>query len=257
MGGVFSGRVGRCTGCNGPVQASWLGDTPYWLAAAQDVRSKQCPSFQNMSLADRPHTHTHTRRWLVYFVFPVFCTSCMILKGIVLFKRGTIADKEVGRSGTQGRVAGFSAGPDERMTRAAVTRARHELGLASRQAPRTERTVCSSAVVALRLELTPHPSAFPSPRPSMPPIPHCNNPLICLPFSLPPAPRTWQAFNAWLDQTLGSSHVPGLLVYPEGECGRGKRVTGRGEGKAGRGKRDPGAHGAWRTGMGQRARVRV
>ncbi|PNW70905.1 hypothetical protein CHLRE_17g738350v5 [Chlamydomonas reinhardtii] len=57
-------------------------------------------------------------RWLVYFVFPVFCTSCMILKGIVLFKRGTIADKE--------------------------------------------------------------------------------------------------AFNAWLDQTLGSSHVPGLLVYPEG-----------------------------------------
>ncbi|GFR47784.1 hypothetical protein Agub_g9553, partial [Astrephomene gubernaculifera] len=57
-------------------------------------------------------------RWLVYFVFPVFCTSCLILRGIVLFKRGTIADKE--------------------------------------------------------------------------------------------------AFNSWLDATLGRSHVPGLLVYPEG-----------------------------------------
>ncbi|GLC40248.1 hypothetical protein PLESTB_001309300 [Pleodorina starrii] len=57
-------------------------------------------------------------RWLVYFVFPVFCTSVIILRGIVLFKRGTIADKE--------------------------------------------------------------------------------------------------AFNAWLDATLGKSIVPGLLVYPEG-----------------------------------------
>ncbi|GLI65906.1 hypothetical protein VaNZ11_009553 [Volvox africanus] len=33
-------------------------------------------------------------RWLVYFVFPVFCTSVIILRGIVLFKRGHIANKE-------------------------------------------------------------------------------------------------------------------------------------------------------------------
>jgi len=32
-------------------------------------------------------------RWLVYFVFPVFCTSVILLKGIILFKRGSIADK--------------------------------------------------------------------------------------------------------------------------------------------------------------------
>jgi hypothetical protein len=35
------------------------------------------------------------RRWLVFYVFPVFCTSVLILRGIVLFKRVTIVDKEV------------------------------------------------------------------------------------------------------------------------------------------------------------------
>ncbi|EFJ51113.1 hypothetical protein VOLCADRAFT_120491 [Volvox carteri f. nagariensis] len=33
-------------------------------------------------------------RWMVFFAFPVFCTSVLILRGIVLFKRGHIADKE-------------------------------------------------------------------------------------------------------------------------------------------------------------------
>ncbi len=50
------------------------------------------------------------RRWLVYFVFPVFCTSCMILKGIVLFKRGTIADKEVGGGRWSPRRGGGGSG---------------------------------------------------------------------------------------------------------------------------------------------------
>ncbi|KAG2489453.1 hypothetical protein HYH03_012089 [Edaphochlamys debaryana] len=33
-------------------------------------------------------------RWLVFFVFPIFCSAVVTLKGIILFKRGTIADKE-------------------------------------------------------------------------------------------------------------------------------------------------------------------
>ncbi|KAJ9516830.1 hypothetical protein QJQ45_027249 [Haematococcus lacustris] len=34
-------------------------------------------------------------RWLVYYVFPIFMTSCMVLRGVILFKRGSIADKQV------------------------------------------------------------------------------------------------------------------------------------------------------------------
>lgn len=41
-------------------------------------------------------------RWMVYFVFPIFMTSVIILRGIVLFKRGKIADKQVG-STAEGR----------------------------------------------------------------------------------------------------------------------------------------------------------
>ncbi|KAL6764393.1 hypothetical protein V8C86DRAFT_2475292 [Haematococcus lacustris] len=33
-------------------------------------------------------------RWLVYYVFPIFMTSCMVLRGVILFKRGSIADKQ-------------------------------------------------------------------------------------------------------------------------------------------------------------------
>jgi len=33
-------------------------------------------------------------RWMVYFVFPIFMTAVIVLRGIVLFKRGTIADKQ-------------------------------------------------------------------------------------------------------------------------------------------------------------------
>lgn len=36
-------------------------------------------------------------RWLVFYVFPVFMASVRVLKMIVLFKRGTIADKKVSR----------------------------------------------------------------------------------------------------------------------------------------------------------------
>ncbi|EFJ41206.1 hypothetical protein VOLCADRAFT_98874 [Volvox carteri f. nagariensis] len=36
--------------------------------------------------------------WMVFFAFPVFCTSVLILRGIVLFKRGHIADKELLKS---------------------------------------------------------------------------------------------------------------------------------------------------------------
>ena len=38
-------------------------------------------------------------RAMVYFAFPVFVTSVIALKGIILFKRGTIADKDVSWGG--------------------------------------------------------------------------------------------------------------------------------------------------------------
>ena len=34
-------------------------------------------------------------RWAVFFVFPVFMTSVMIVKSVVLFKRGAVKDKNV------------------------------------------------------------------------------------------------------------------------------------------------------------------
>ena len=36
-------------------------------------------------------------RTMVFFAFPVFITSVNILKGIILFKRGSIADKDVSK----------------------------------------------------------------------------------------------------------------------------------------------------------------
>lgn len=35
-------------------------------------------------------------RWLVFTVFPIFLTSVIVVKGVVLFKRGIIRDKQVG-----------------------------------------------------------------------------------------------------------------------------------------------------------------
>ena len=34
-------------------------------------------------------------RWAVFFVFPVFMTSVIIVKSVVLFKRGAVRDKNV------------------------------------------------------------------------------------------------------------------------------------------------------------------
>ena len=34
-------------------------------------------------------------RWAVFFVFPVFMTSVIIVKSVVLFKRGAVKDKNV------------------------------------------------------------------------------------------------------------------------------------------------------------------
>ena len=38
-------------------------------------------------------------RAMVFFAFPVFVTSVIALKGILLFKRGTIANKDVSLGG--------------------------------------------------------------------------------------------------------------------------------------------------------------
>lgn len=40
---------------------------------------------------------------MVFFAFPVFMSICIVLKGILLFKRGTIADKVVSPAVTGGR----------------------------------------------------------------------------------------------------------------------------------------------------------
>ena len=44
----------------------------------------------------------------------------------------------------------------------------------------------------------------------------------CNPSLLAPA----QVFNDWLDRMLNNSPIPGLLVYPEGECGVAKYPLG-------------------------------
>jgi hypothetical protein len=41
---------------------------------------------------------------MVFFVFPIFMTSVNIIKGVVLFKRGAIADKQVMAHKGQGSV---------------------------------------------------------------------------------------------------------------------------------------------------------
>jgi hypothetical protein len=75
----------------------------------------------------------------------------IVLKGIVLFKRGTIADKQVLSCLHSGAVFGSF---DKMLVHRTTTR--------------------------------------------------CHSPAL-------------QKFNAWLDSKLKGSHVPGLLVYPEGE----------------------------------------
>lgn len=49
-------------------------------------------------------------RTMVFFAFPVFMSICIVLKGILLFKRGTIADKVVSSAvqGGKGRGRGVA-----------------------------------------------------------------------------------------------------------------------------------------------------
>eukprot|EP00199_Chlamydomonas_sp_CCMP681_P002788 CAMPEP_0119108824 /NCGR_PEP_ID=MMETSP1180-20130426/15677_1 /TAXON_ID=3052 ORGANISM="Chlamydomonas cf sp, Strain CCMP681" /NCGR_SAMPLE_ID=MMETSP1180 /ASSEMBLY_ACC=CAM_ASM_000741 /LENGTH=309 /DNA_ID=CAMNT_0007094481 /DNA_START=65 /DNA_END=994 /DNA_ORIENTATION=- len=49
-------------------------------------------------------------RWLVFWVFPFFISAVIVLKGIVLFKRGVVADKEK-----------FNAGVDEKLKASPVS----------------------------------------------------------------------------------------------------------------------------------------
>ena len=46
-------------------------------------------------------------RTMVFFAFPVFITSVNILRGIILFKRGTIADKDVSAMGMKSGIQGI------------------------------------------------------------------------------------------------------------------------------------------------------
>jgi len=122
----------------------------------------------------------------VLSVFPTFIYSLVILKSIILFKRGSIANKEVGGGA---REAGGSGSGQTRGKAGS---------LCKWNAP------AAGLQAALHVTLTSHSCLIP--RPAYPP---------CL-----------QRFNAWIDKQRAGSPQTGLAVYPEVRRQDSLRIVG-------------------------------
>lgn len=87
----------------------WVGGWR-WLAAACNtgtlghVLPLLCTPLCSARPNPFPPALPSPRRLTVLFVFPTFMGALKVLKSVITFKRGAIADKEVGR-----RVSGFGA----------------------------------------------------------------------------------------------------------------------------------------------------